>query len=62
MSEVKGVQGCAIQGRFSDLDVKQVDDWRRQQRTIPSRADALRVLVRRGLQAFQQEQGPATSG
>ena len=40
----------AIQGRFTDPDVEQIDDWRRQQVAIPSRADALRTLVRLGLE------------
>ena len=40
----------AIQGRFTDPDVEQIDDWRRGQRSIPSRADALRTLVKRGLE------------
>ena len=39
----------AIQGRFTDPDVEEIDNWRRAQREIPSRADALRTLVKRGL-------------
>jgi hypothetical protein len=44
-------QGKAIQGRFDGPDVEQIDRWRREQREIPSRADALRTLVRRGLES-----------
>jgi hypothetical protein len=40
----------AIQGRFSDPDVEEIDNWRRAQRSIPSRADALRTLAKRGLE------------
>jgi Arc/MetJ-type ribon-helix-helix transcriptional regulator len=40
----------AIQGRFTDPDVEEIDNWRRAQREIPSRADALRTLVRLGLE------------
>jgi hypothetical protein len=44
----------AIQGRFTDPDVEQIDDWRRKQVAIPSRADALRTLVKRGLEHEKQ--------
>ena len=47
----------AIQGRFTDPDVEEIDNWRRAQREIPSRADALRTLVRLGL---EREKRPAT--
>jgi hypothetical protein len=30
---------------------RRIDDWRRAQKTIPSRADAMRVLMERGLDA-----------
>jgi hypothetical protein len=39
----------AIQGRFDDPDVEEIDNWRRKQVAIPSRANALRTLVRLGL-------------
>jgi hypothetical protein len=41
----------AIQGRFDAPDVEEIDNWRRKQVAIPSRADALRTLVRLGLQS-----------
>jgi hypothetical protein len=41
----------AIQGRFTDPDVEEIDNWRRARREIPSRADALRTLVKRGLES-----------
>jgi hypothetical protein len=40
----------ALQGRFSDPDVEEIDNWRRAQRSIPSRADALRTLAKLGLE------------
>jgi len=40
----------AIQGRFTDSDAEEIDNWRRAQRSIPSRADALRTLARLGLE------------
>jgi hypothetical protein len=43
-------QSRALQGRFSGPDVDEIDDWRRAQPEIPSRADALRTLVKRGLE------------
>jgi hypothetical protein len=44
----------AIQGRFSDPDVEEIDNWRRAQRSIPSRADALRTLAKLGLEREKQ--------
>ena len=38
-------------GRAQDELEKMIDDWRRQQSSIPSRALAVRMLVRKGLEA-----------
>jgi hypothetical protein len=44
----------AILGRFDAPDVGEIDNWRRAQAEIPSRADALRTLVRLGLAATKR--------
>jgi hypothetical protein len=41
----------AIQAWFSGTEVEQIDQWRRQQDEIPQLAEAMRMLVRRGLAA-----------
>jgi len=37
--------------RVSEDFLKLIDDWRRQQQDIPSRAEAIRFLVEQGLNA-----------
>lgn len=44
-------QKRAYQAWFDGPEVAQIDRWRRQQDKIPSIADALRTLVKRGLAA-----------
>lgn len=35
--------------RLTDEELRAIDEWRRKQPTIPSRPQAVRELVRRGL-------------
>jgi hypothetical protein len=46
----------ALHMRVSDQFLRDVDDWRRKQADIPSRAEAIRRLVARGLRADEQDQ------
>ncbi len=46
--------GAAVQVRLEGPIFKLVEDWRRNQTKIPSRADAFRELLTRGLEAEQQ--------
>jgi hypothetical protein len=39
----------AIQAWFDGPEVAEIDQWRRQQDEIPNLAEAMRVLVKRGL-------------
>ncbi len=39
-----------VQVILDEDGLKAVDDWRRQQSSIPSRAQAIRMLVRKGLE------------
>jgi hypothetical protein len=45
----------ALHMRVSDQFLRDVDDWRREQTDIPSRAEAIRRLVARGLRAEEQD-------
>lgn len=47
--------GRAIQSRFDDPEVQAIDAWRRAQPLIPNLAEAMRVLVFRGLRASPDE-------
>ncbi len=38
-----------ITTRFASCERKSIEDWRRQHTPIPSRSDAIRELIRRGL-------------
>ena len=49
----------AIQAWFDGPEVAEIDRWRRQQDEIPPLAEAMRVLVRRGLAATEDERGQA---
>lgn len=51
----------AIQAWFNGPEVAEIDRWRRQQSEIPALAEAMRVLVRRGLAVSEsnEEQGRA---
>lgn len=46
MSELTGV-------RFSPDDLKAIEDWRREQPTIPAKGTAIRELVRAGIDAYR---------
>jgi hypothetical protein len=52
-------QKRAYQAWFDGPEVAQIDRWRRQQDEIPSIADALRTLVKRGLAATSDEKSQA---
>lgn len=45
--------------RFTPSEFDAVENWRRAQRRIPSLADALRILTRRGLKATEDEREQA---
>lgn len=45
----KGFKNISV--RAEDEFVKRLDDWRREQKDIPSRAEAVRRLVEMGLDA-----------
>lgn len=40
-----------VQVRLSDDTAKAIDDWRRKQDDIPTRSEAIRRLVEKGLRA-----------
>jgi len=48
MTELVGV-------RFTNEAIREIEEWRRRQPVIPSRTDAIRELVRRGLVATGPE-------
>jgi hypothetical protein len=48
---VKPNEPPALHMRVSDQFIHDVDNWRRRQADIPSRAEAIRRLVARGLRA-----------
>jgi hypothetical protein len=54
MTELVGV-------RFTIEAISEIEEWRRQQPIIPSRTDAIRELVRKGLAASKDEK-PAKGG
>jgi hypothetical protein len=45
------INAGALQGRVSDQLFERLEEWRRCQPKIPSRAEALRALVERALAA-----------
>jgi hypothetical protein len=47
MSELVGV-------RFTPDAIGEIEEWRRLQRVIPSRTDAIRELVREGLESYRR--------
>jgi hypothetical protein len=49
MSQKREKKAC--QAWFDGPEIAQIDRWRRQQDEIPSIADAMRTLVKRGLAA-----------
>ncbi len=58
--EPKREQGRVFQMRVSDAFLATIDDWRREQSDIPSRAEAIRTLIQRGLgTSSQQSEQPA---
>jgi hypothetical protein len=42
-------------GRFTAEGISEIEEWRRLQPTIPSRTDAIRALVSKGLEAYRRE-------
>jgi hypothetical protein len=55
MSETTITKGT----RLLPDDLDAVDEYRRAQRPIPTMSDAIRTLIRRGLQATMEESGKA---
>ncbi|MEH2547143.1 hypothetical protein V1283_003788 [Bradyrhizobium sp. AZCC 2262] len=51
----------ACQAWFDEPEIAQIDHWRRRQAVIPTIAEAMRVLVKRGLAAENggEERGQA---
>lgn len=47
--------------RLKGETVQAVEDWRRAQPTIPSRVEAVRLLIGRGLSTFHQQDNPQGS-
>lgn len=45
-----------FQMRSSEEFLRRIDDWRREQTDIPSRAEAIRRLIELGLEAAKQRQ------
>jgi hypothetical protein len=41
--------------------IREIDDWRRLQPEIPSRAEAARLLIKRGIEA-DKPKGPGPTG
>lgn len=39
--------------------IREIDDWRRMQADIPSRAEAARLLIRRGIEADKPKAAPS---
>lgn len=46
--------GTLVGGRWHEAELAEIDDWRRAQEDIPSRAEAIRRLVRAGLDIFNK--------
>jgi hypothetical protein len=44
----------SVQAHLDDPERQAFDDWRRRQPVIPSEADALRELLKRGLEASEK--------
>jgi metal-responsive CopG/Arc/MetJ family transcriptional regulator len=49
-----------FQMRVDDEFLRQLDDWRRLQPEIPSRAEAIRRLVQEAMERTREESRPAT--
>lgn len=54
----------AIQARFPEPEFEKIEDWRRAQPKIPPLAEAVRTLVKSGLEALASEpdQQPLSGG
>jgi hypothetical protein len=50
-----------LQVRVGDEFVRQVDDWRRRQPDLPTRAAAVRLLVERALEAEKVRAEPPSA-
>ncbi len=48
-----------FQMRASEAFLRDIDDWRRQQPEIPSRAEAIRQLIKLGLAATKSASHPS---
>jgi hypothetical protein len=48
-------RGAAVQARFDGPDFARIEDWRRAQPKIPPLSEAVRILVKRGLDADRRK-------
>jgi hypothetical protein len=55
------INAGAIQGRVPDPLFDRLEDWRRSQPKIPSRAEALRLLIARALDGAMSQQDQAAA-
>ncbi|MBI1650130.1 hypothetical protein [Hyphomicrobium sulfonivorans] len=47
--------GTIIGARWHDAELSEIDDWRRNQEDIPTRAEAIRRLVRIALDSLSKK-------
>jgi len=47
-------KGTSVNARWHDAELTEIDDWRRNQEDIPTRAEAIRRLVRIALDSFSK--------
>jgi hypothetical protein len=55
----KDEEGGEIHAHFGGFDFARIEDWRRSQPRIPTLSEAIRVLVKSGLDAKEQPKGRA---
>jgi hypothetical protein len=51
MSKPTGQRSVRVHVMMTPSELRSIDDWRRHQPALPSRAAAIRTLIRRGLAA-----------
>lgn len=56
---IDGLKSERMQLVISQAELDAIDKWRGQKLPIPSRSKAVRVLVKKGLEAEAEEQGHA---
>lgn len=62
MTEAKREHDRVFQMRVSDAFLATIDEWRRHEADLPSRAEAVRRLIERGLDWRPRKPSPDTSG